>query len=79
MRIVDKFMHGRAWPLPWLDSQALEHSARTAVAAVVSVLAARLFGLPEAYWAALSSALPRSLLKSVRLRRVDIALSAAYV
>ena len=31
------------------------HSARTAVAAVVSLLVARLFRLPEAYWAAIST------------------------
>ena len=31
------------------------HSARTAVAAVVSVLIARLFRLPEAYWAAITT------------------------
>jgi uncharacterized membrane protein YccC len=36
------------WPV-------LVHSARTAVAAVASVLAARLFGLPEAYWAAVTT------------------------
>src|SRR6267378_7897577 len=34
----------KAWPI-------LVHSARTAVAAVVSVAAARLLRLPEAYWA----------------------------
>jgi uncharacterized membrane protein YgaE (UPF0421/DUF939 family) len=31
--------------------QVLEHCARTAVAAVSSLLVARLFGLPEIYWA----------------------------
>jgi uncharacterized membrane protein YgaE (UPF0421/DUF939 family) len=31
------------------------HSARTAVAAVASLLAARLFGLPEAYWAPITT------------------------
>jgi uncharacterized membrane protein YccC len=31
------------------------HSARTAVAAVASVLVARLFGLPEPYWAPITS------------------------
>jgi uncharacterized membrane protein YgaE (UPF0421/DUF939 family) len=36
------------WPV-------LLHSVRTAVAAVVSVLAARLFRLPEAYWAAITT------------------------
>lgn len=35
--------------------QALQHSARTAVAAVVSLAAARLFRLPEAYWAAVTT------------------------
>jgi len=36
--------NGKIWPV-------LVHSARTAVAAVVSVAAARLLRLPEAYWA----------------------------
>ena len=31
------------------------HSARTAVAAVASVLVARLFRLPEAYWAPIAT------------------------
>jgi uncharacterized membrane protein YccC len=33
----------------------LVHSARTTIAAVVSVLAARLFRLPETYWAAVTT------------------------
>src|SRR5271165_2530871 len=33
----------------------LTHSARTAVAAVVSLLVARLFRLPEAYWASITT------------------------
>lgn len=33
----------------------LEHSARTSVAAVVSLLAARLFKLPESYWAPITT------------------------
>ena len=33
----------------------LEHSARTAVAAVASFLAARLFRLPESYWAPITT------------------------
>lgn len=36
------------WPV-------LEHSVRTAVAAVASVLVARLFRLPEAYWAPITT------------------------
>jgi uncharacterized membrane protein YgaE (UPF0421/DUF939 family) len=35
---------GKIWPV-------LVHSGRTAIAAIVSVLVARLFRLPEAYWA----------------------------
>src|ERR1700689_3289994 len=31
------------------------HAVRTAVAAILSYLAARLFGLPEAYWATIST------------------------
>jgi uncharacterized membrane protein YgaE (UPF0421/DUF939 family) len=38
----------RGWPV-------LVHSARTAIAAVVSVLAARLFRLPETYWSAITT------------------------
>lgn len=38
----------RGWPV-------LVHSARTAIAAVVSALAARLFRLPETYWAAITT------------------------
>jgi uncharacterized membrane protein YgaE (UPF0421/DUF939 family) len=33
----------------------LKHAARNAVAAIVSYLVARLFGLPEAYWAPIST------------------------
>jgi uncharacterized membrane protein YccC len=32
-------------------NQVVAHSARTALAAMVSLVVARLFGLPEAYWA----------------------------
>jgi uncharacterized membrane protein YccC len=37
------------------NPSTLEHSARTAVAAVVSLLVARLFRLPEGYWASIST------------------------
>jgi uncharacterized membrane protein YccC len=37
--------------------QVLEHSARTAVTAVVSLLVARLFRLPETYWAPITTLL----------------------
>ncbi|MGH8128933.1 MAG: FUSC family protein [Gammaproteobacteria bacterium] len=43
---------GPAKPKWW---PVLVHSTRTAVAAVASVLAARLFGLPETYWAAITT------------------------
>lgn len=39
----------------WTGWLVLAHSARTAVAAVASVLAARLFRLPETYWAAVTT------------------------
>ncbi len=38
-----------------LNRQSLEHAVRTAVAAVASLLAARLFRLPEAYWAPITT------------------------
>lgn len=39
----------------WETETVLVHSARTAVAAIVSVLVARLFQLPETYWAAITT------------------------
>lgn len=39
----------------WVGWPGVVHSVRTAVAAVLSVLAARLFRLPEAYWAAITT------------------------
>ena len=39
----------------WTGRPALVHSARTAVAAVASLLAARLFRLPESYWAPITT------------------------
>ncbi len=39
----------------WAGWPVVVHSVRTAVAAVVSVLVARLFRLPEAYWAAITT------------------------
>ena len=37
------------------NSSSLAHAARTAVAAIVSYTVARLFRLPEAYWATIST------------------------
>ena len=45
---------GRRAPA-WLTRQAVGHSLRTAVAAAVSLLVARLFRLPESYWAAITT------------------------
>ena len=42
-------------PLDFVNSLTLRHSARTAVAAVASIMVARLFGLPETYWAAVTT------------------------
>ena len=73
MRSADKFMNGSTWSLPLWASQALQHSARTAVAAVAALLVARLFKLSEAYWAAVTTlSVMQSNLKatwSVSLRR----------
>jgi len=38
-----------------LDRDALEHAARTAAGATLSLLVARLFSLPESYWAAVTT------------------------
>jgi uncharacterized membrane protein YccC len=37
------------------NPSSAQHAARTAIAAIVSVLVARLFRLPESYWAAIST------------------------
>jgi len=43
-------------PILWrIKDQGLEHPARTAVAAAVSLLVAAAFKLPEAYWAPVST------------------------
>src|SRR5207253_7112582 len=39
----------------WMEGPVVVHSARTAVAAVTSLLAARSFRLPEAYWAPITT------------------------
>ncbi|HEX4541734.1 MAG TPA: FUSC family protein [Candidatus Acidoferrum sp.] len=39
----------------WLERRVVVHSVRTAIAAVVSVLTARLFRLPESYWAPITT------------------------
>ena len=39
----------------WTGWAILVHSARTAVVAIASMLVAQLFGLPEAYWAAVTT------------------------
>ena len=42
-------------PASWTGLPVLLHSSRTAVSALVSVLVARLFHLPEAYWAPITT------------------------
>ena len=39
----------------WGGWAALIHSGRTAIVAIASLLAARLFRLPEAYWAPITT------------------------
>jgi uncharacterized membrane protein YgaE (UPF0421/DUF939 family) len=46
--MASKGFHWTAWPV-------VVHSARTAIVAVASVLAARLFRLPETYWAPITT------------------------
>jgi hypothetical protein len=43
------------WLWPRLGRGALEHSARTAIAATASLMLALAFRLPEAYWAPISA------------------------
>jgi uncharacterized membrane protein YgaE (UPF0421/DUF939 family) len=46
---------GRDAEAGWAGWPVLVHSARTALAAIVSVLVARLFGLPESSWAPITT------------------------
>jgi uncharacterized membrane protein YccC len=50
-------MRRRIWTRlrAWLNNPVLTDSARTALAAMASLLAARLFALPEAYWAPITT------------------------
>jgi uncharacterized membrane protein YccC len=48
LRLRARWWRAKAWPV-------LVHSMRTGVAAVTSVLVARLFRLPEAYWAPITT------------------------
>lgn len=45
----------KTWMVATLNRQSLVHSVRTAVAATVSLVVARVFRLPEAYWAAITT------------------------
>jgi uncharacterized membrane protein YccC len=49
-------MRHRGNPILWrIKDQGLEHPARTAVAAIVSLIVADAFKFPEAYWAAVTT------------------------
>ena len=45
----------RTWLRAGLTRRALAHAVRTAVAAMASLLAARAMGMPEAYWATVTT------------------------
>jgi len=47
--------HEKSWAATGSNRQWLDHSARTAVAASISLIVARVFRLPEAYWAAITT------------------------
>ena len=53
-------------PAGWVRWDVLVHSGRTAIAAIVSVLAARLFRLPESYWAPITTLVITQSSSSVR-------------
>lgn len=72
----------KLWKWEQENLPSVVHSIRTAIAATLSLAAARLFGLPEAYWAAIAtlvvmqSTLSATLLISVE-RIIATALGAA--
>ena len=55
MNGVSESVHRRMWSVTGSQGQALKHSLRTAVAAMASIVIARLFRLPEAYWATVTT------------------------
>src|SRR5882762_9845188 len=48
-------MKNGAGSLTWVDRNWLKHYASTSLAAMVSLLVARLFTLPESYWSAITT------------------------
>ena len=48
-------VHVKIWKWKRANLPSVNHSARTAVAATVSFVIARLFRLPEAYWAPIAT------------------------
>lgn len=55
MNDVSESVHRRMWSVTSSQGQALKDSLRTAVAAMASIVIARLFRLPEAYWATVTT------------------------
>jgi uncharacterized membrane protein YccC len=55
--VVQEALMADAKKLKWphVDRNEIVHAVRTAIAAVASLLVARLFRLPEAYWAAIAT------------------------
>jgi len=47
--------NAKGWIVSGIKRQSLIHAARTAVAATLSLVVARLIHLPEAYWAAITT------------------------
>jgi uncharacterized membrane protein YccC len=45
----------RRWVASRVNRQSLQHSARTGVGAMASLVVARMFGLPEACWASITT------------------------
>jgi uncharacterized membrane protein YgaE (UPF0421/DUF939 family) len=48
-------VHVKIWNWKRANLPSVNHSARTAIAATISFVIARLFRLPEAYWAAIAT------------------------
>jgi uncharacterized membrane protein YgaE (UPF0421/DUF939 family) len=75
-------VHVKMWKWERANLPSVNHSARTAFAATVSFVVARLFRLPEAYWAAIATVVVmestwRATLASSLQRIVATALGAA--
>src|SRR5947199_212194 len=77
---VTKIALVKLWKLEPENLPSVIHSIRTAIAATISLAVARLFGLPEAYWAAIATlVVMQSTLGATLLTSVERIVASALI